>query len=649
MDDMKSPLLTAIERRRDHLKCLVDLSLWTLATPLAFIVRLDLLFVDYVNEIMILTAIGLPVKSSIIYLLGFHRQSWQNISFRDPLRLLLGIMCGTAILAAAAFMLHTFLEIPRSIPLIDGMLGLGLLCAPRGISRLVHDWRLSRTNGKEIRRVLIVGAGQCGTMMVRALTRHSGGQLRPVGFLDDDTAKHRQTLLGLPVLGSIKQLPEAASRCAADEIITAIPSAPPQVLRDIVKLSQQAGLRHRIIPSIYDILSGKLPTHTRDVDMTDLLGRDAVSLPLDETAACIKGRVVLVSGAGGSIGSEIVRQLTGFKPKQVILFGRGENSLFELEQNLREFAPQTHTIAVIGDIRDRQRLEHVFATYQPRVIFHAAAHKHVPMMEANPDEAVFNNVGGTRNLVELALEHNVERFVNISTDKAVNPTSVMGATKRVAEQVVAWAASQAPPDRCFVSVRFGNVLGSRGSVVPTFQRQILAGGPITITHPKMTRYFKTIPEAAQLVLRAGGFGENGQVYVLDMGKPVRVIDLARDLIRLSGLEPDVDIKIQHTGVRPGEKMCEELLTAEDGTVASRHEKIFVARCSTPPADGIFTRDLENLFNAAELRNPTAIRQMLQTLVPTYSPHNGWSKDDSPAKSEQPRQATPTLTELRRSG
>ena len=621
-----------LERQRLLVKCLLDLALWTIATPLAFIIRMDLFWTGFFKDMVILTAVGIPVKAAIIYTFGFHRQSWHNVSFRDPLRLLLGVICGTSFLAAAAFMLHTHLNIPRSVPLIAGMVGLGLLCANRSASRLLYDWRSSRTSGKQIRRVLIVGAGACGTMMVRALGRHSGGELRPVGFLDDDAAKHGQTLLGLPVLGPIKQLPRAAARCAADDVITAIPSASPHLLRRIVKLSQQAGLKHRVMPSIYDILSGKLPAQARNVDVTDLLGRDAVSLPLDETAACVKGRVVFVSGAGGSIGSEIVRQLSGFEPKQVVLFGRGENSLFELQQNLLISASQMATTTVVGDVRDRQRLDHVFATYRPRVIFHAAAHKHVPMMESNPDEAVFNNVAGTRNLVELALEHDVERFVNISTDKAVNPTSVMGATKRVAEQVVAWAASQARPGQCFVSVRFGNVLGSRGSVVPTFQRQIRAGGPITLTHPKMTRYFKTIPEAAQLVLRAGGFGENGQVYVLDMGKPVRLVDLAHDLIRLSGLEPGVDIQIQYTGVRPGEKMYEELLTAEDGTVASQHEKIFVARCSTPPADGIFTRQLESLFDAAQMRDPAAIRQVLRQLVPTYNPDTGGVKTDAPVKN-----------------
>lgn len=632
-------IISALVHKRTSVKFLLDLAIWTAATPLAFLIRLDTEVGEYAAAVVALSLVALSVKAGIIYFFRFHRQSWQKVSFADPYVLLKGVGFGSLILLATAFLLNPYLiqSIPRSIPLIDGMLGLLFLAGTRCLSRFVYDWRSRRATDGVARRVIIVGAGESGAMMARELLRHPDGRVAPVGFLDDDSQKQRQSLMGLKVLGRIKELTKVVDQTAAVEVIIAVPSAAGPLVRRVVSLAREAQVSYRIMPSIYDILSGKVPiTKVRDVDVADLLGRDAVHLDLEKASAYVKDRVVLVTGAGGSIGGEIVRQLAHFEPRQVILLGRGENSLFELERDLQRSAPELCTCTIVGNVRDERKLDHVFDRFAPQVVFHAAAHKHVPLMELNPDEAVFNNIAGTKNLVELALKHQVQRFVNISTDKAVNPTSVMGASKRVAEYVVEGASRKAGSGQCFVSVRFGNVLGSRGSVVPLFQEQIRNGGPVTITHPDMTRYFKTIPEAAGLVLHAAGIGENGRIYVLDMGKPVKIVDLARHLIHLSGLEPDVEIEIQCTGVRPGEKLYEELLTAEEGTVASNHEGIFIANNAALPLDGQLEALLQDLFDAGARRDAGAVRRILKRLIPSYKPNGPVEQQKPPARSVKAR-------------
>jgi FlaA1/EpsC-like NDP-sugar epimerase len=382
----------------------------------------------------------------------------------------------------------------------------------------------------------------------------------------------------------------------------------------VVDLAREANVAYRIIPGVFEILSGKVGiSQIRSVSLEDLLRRDPVKLETSQIAGYLEGRTVLVTGAGGSIGSEIVRQVCRFAPKKLVLLGRGENSVYLIQQELRRTYPEVDVEAVIGDVRDLTTLRRAFSSFLPQVVFHAAAHKHVPLMEDNPWEAIINNVRGTSNVVELCLEFEVERLVNVSTDKAVNPTSVMGASKRCAEFLVQRGAVRAKGQ--FVSVRFGNVLGSRGSVIPLFQEQIKAGGPVTVTHPDMTRYFMTIPEASQLVLQAGGLAENGAVYVLDMGEPVKIVDLAKDVIRLSGYEVGRDIEIKFSGVRPGEKLFEELLTAEEGTSASKHTKIFIAKEVAMPSQ--FETNLEQLYTAAANQDGEGVRSMLKKLIPTF--------------------------------
>ena len=606
---------------RIFLKFAVDLVLWTLAGLLALALRLDGFPPRYWNAILFYLLLGLPVKASLIAAFGLRRQSWRSVGIRDLYTLAEAVGLGTLVLSAFGFFFHPHLAIPRSVPLIEGGVALLFLGGVRLVARMLHErGRMAdAAKGKKSSRVLIVGAGEAGRILAREMLRHPESGMVPVGFLDDDPVKRRQRYVGLPVLGCVDDLPAAVARAQADEVLIAVPSAPGKVVRRVVELARKANIRHRIVPGIYEILSGKVAiSQIRNVDVEDLLRRNPVQLDTSEIAGYLEGRVVLVTGAGGSIGSEIVRQVTRFRPRRVLLLGRGENSLYQIERELERTWPELDWRTIVADVRDREKMQHVFTTYAPEVVFHAAAHKHVPMMEANPDEAVFNNVGGTKNVVELALEHGVERFVNISTDKAVNPTSVMGASKRVAEYLVQWAAQRAGPGQAFVSVRFGNVLGSRGSVIPLFKEQIASGGPVTVTHPEMTRYFMTIPEAAQLVLQAGGLGDNGAVYVLDMGEPVRIADLARDLIRLSGLEPDIDIDIVFTGIRPGEKLFEELLTAEEGTEASKHQQIFIAKAA--PVDlGEKLEPIEKLFAAAKGRDPIQIKRALKDLVPTFAP------------------------------
>lgn len=601
---------------RGAIKFLLDLALWTLAAPLAMALRLEGLPSPYWEATWVYTLLGIPVKALLIALFGLHRQAWSRVGVRDLVRLGTAVGLGGAVLLAFAVVLRAYLPMPRSVPLIAMVLAFLLLGGVRLGVRLY--WEGKRGKGVQGTRVLVVGAGEAGSMVVREMLRHPEAGLYPVGFLDDDPNKRGQTIAGVRVMGTLEALPQVARALEVEEVLVAIPSAPGSVVRKVVELSRAAGVRYRILPGVYEILSGRVGiSQIREVRLEDLLRREPVRLNLEEIAGYLEGRVVLVTGAGGSIGSELVRQVARFHPEQVVLLGRGENSLFLLEKELEASWPDLKYKVVVADVRDQDRLRRVFQLYRPQVVFHAAAHKHVPLMETNPDEAIFNNVRGTQNVVELCLEFGVERLVNISTDKAVNPTSVMGASKRVAEQVVAWGASRAASGQVFVSVRFGNVLGSRGSVVPVFLEQIKRGGPVTVTHPEMRRYFMTIPEAAQLVLQAGGMGENGNVYILDMGEPVRILDLAKDLIRLAGLEPYRDIDIVFTGVRPGEKLFEELLTAEEGTEASRHEKIWVARNSQVPPE--FPHLLEELYRAARQGDSLLVRQTLKRLVPSYQP------------------------------
>jgi FlaA1/EpsC-like NDP-sugar epimerase len=591
----------------------VDMGVWAVATLGAFLLRYDGRIPD--AGLMVAVFAGLTIIKLIASTaFGLHRQSWRKFAFVDARTVVVAIASTMAIGTLVAGALPT---VPVAIPVIDGVLSLVLMLGARyGVRYVDEGFTRKPKFGRRTRNVLLVGAGEAGSILVREMLRHPETGMRPIGFLDDDAAKTGITIGRVPVLGRLSQLKDIVATQEVDEVLICIPSSDGRAVRRIVDRVREAAPHAtvRTMPALHEVLSGQVQINRiRNVTIDDLLRRPTVELDAGGILSYLHGKRVLVTGAGGSIGSELVRQICRFEPAELILFGHGENSIYQLERELDVDWPGIRYTSVIAAVQNVVRLENVFQRYKPDVIFHTAAHKHVPLMEQNPEEAVFNNIVGSRNLVELALKYGVTHFVNISTDKAVNPTSVMGASKRIVEMVVEAASRRATADQTFVSVRFGNVLGSRGSAVPIFKKQIADGGPVTVTHPDMVRYFMTIPEAARLVLQASAHGRNGEIYILDMGEPIKVVDLVKDLIRLSGLEPDIDIPIMFTGTRPGEKLYEELMTDQEMAGRTGHEKIFVAR--TQPMDlDLLDRTIEDLTQAALASDADEIRLLLSARI-----------------------------------
>lgn len=607
-------------KRRYWLKIVSDSFLWIFMTIPAFWLRLESEMFQYWPMILGIIVATAPLKLLCIYIFGHHRRSWQYSSVQDLQDLVISISSFTIVYMIATLVLRQQIFLPLSIPVIEGILTFLALGFSRLVVRLYLKEQYYKNDKKPNKRVIIAGAGDAGVMIAREMQRHPEAGFLPVAFVDDAPHKWNQKVMGITVGGRISQLKKVAEHYNASEVVIALPSAGGDVVRKVVEAARQCGMNSRIIPGINDLITGKVEiSQLRKVDLEDLLRREPVKLNTDQIQAYIHNKRILVTGAGGSIGSEIVRQVSGFKPESIILLGRGENSIYHIAREMKADFSHIPIHIKIADVRDVNTMEKIFEDLQPEVVFHAAAHKHVPLMEDNPSQAIFNNIGGTRNLVNLALDYDVKYFVNISTDKAVNPTSIMGASKRIAEYLVQRAADKAQKDQIFVSVRFGNVLGSRGSVIPVFKEQISKGGPITVTHPQMIRYFMTIPEASQLVLQAGALNQNGSVFVLDMGEPVNISDMARELVRLSGLDPDKDIKIEYTGMRPGEKLYEELMTAEEGTDVTTFEKILVAKNNTVPKD--FDHALDLLFDSAQKANNDSIRKNISTLVPSFQGYN----------------------------
>jgi len=535
----------------------------------SFALRLELggLFLYYFPQAVWMTVLALVIKPLVYYFFGMYRRFWAYASVKELMLVASAVSTASVFLATAVGLL-TFLQqtlspdayrgFPLSALAIDWLLSLILVGGLRFIVRAMAEIRTMQERHGPVKHVLVVGAGDAGALVVREMQKNPHLHMRPVGFLDDDPAKVKQQIHGVPVVGRLKDLPLVLDKLHVDEVIYAIPSAPGTLLRQVTDVCRLKGVSYRTMPGLNELIGGKVSvSRLREVQITDLLRREPMQIDTERVGAMLGGQRVLVTGAGGSIGRELCRQIAAWGPAELILLGHGENSIFEALLELSETFPSLPMHPVIADVRDRGRLDAVFAEHHPQFVFHAAAHKHVPLMEVNVEEAVTNNVLGTRNVVETCLAFpEVERLVMVSTDKAVRPTSVMGATKRLAEMLVLDAAQRS--GRAFSVVRFGNVLGSRGSVVPRFQAQIRRGGPITITHPEMRRYFMTIPEAVNLVLQAAAMSRGGEVFVLNMGEPVRILDLAEDLIRLSGLEPYRDIEIVFTGMRPGEKLVESL-------------------------------------------------------------------------------------------
>ena len=599
----------------------MDLIFLPIAAVVAFSARFEGPWsADLRLALAVFVACAVPLKLLLLLWLGLYRRLWRYASVTDLEMLIVGagacalvdVVLGTVGLTAIGLLPG---RLSYAVILLDACLSALMIALPRlGVRVIVRHQRRYRHDA--FRRTIVVGAGAAGGMIVRELAENAQLGLVPVGMVDDDPRKHGLRLHNVPVLGPLSALERVATAIAATDVVIAMPSAPGRTIREVVRAAGAAGLVTRTVPGLYEILSGEKRVNAlRQIEIQDLLRREPIKTDLEQVASLVRERVVMVTGAGGSIGSELCRQLARLQPKKIVAIGRGENSIFELLQELSRLFPEIPVRPVIADVRDHTRMESVISLHRPYLVFHAAAHKHVPLMEANVAEAVLNNVLGTQNVVNLCDAYEVQHFVLISTDKAVRPTSVMGATKRVAEHVVHEAALRRKSG--YVSVRFGNVLGSRGSVVPTFLRQIAEGGPVTITHPDMTRYFMTIPEAVQLVLQAAALGDHGEVFVLDMGEPVRVLDLAMDLIRLSGLEPGADIEVHFTGARPGEKLFEELFFKGAHVVPTEHPKILRARDSE--ADDHTVEAIATLIQAAKENRPEShIRRLLTGLIPEYS-------------------------------
>jgi FlaA1/EpsC-like NDP-sugar epimerase len=579
--------------------------------------------------IFLLVAAGPKLVANAAFRL--YRLTWRFVSTRDILNVFLASIIGTMAWGTGAYFLRGLIHVPalpRSILLIDFVLTLVGVSAVR-VAKRVHQ--VVTQNGRPTgspRRVLVVGAGRAGEKLLREIAHSRVSGYRPVGLIDDDRHVHGAYLHGVRILGGRQLLASVIRDERVDDVMVAMPSAPGQVIREVVTAARAAGCPSvKIVPGVVAMLEGRIVlSSVRDVKVEDLLRREPVELDIRAMGELLSGRTVVITGAAGSIGSELARQIALFEPGRLVLVDKDETRLFGLELELRRVAPRAPAFSVVGDVRDRERIRQVFAMFSPQVVFHAAAYKHVPMMEAHPQEAVWTNVVGTMVVAGVAAEAGTESFVLISTDKAVNPSSVMGATKRVAEMVVR-RLNETTATR-FLAVRFGNVLGSRGSLIPILEEQIRRGGPITVTDPAMERYFMTGSEAVRLILRAASLGDEGEVFILDMGDPLRIIDLAEALIRLSGLEPDVDVPIQYTGVRPGEKMREEILLAEEGIVPTEHEKIFVARLGHEPDPEALEGGLAMLEVAAAQGVTGRIRALLQDLVSTYRPEPGAVGDEA---------------------
>ena len=594
----------------------LDLLFVALSCLFAYLVRFDgNISEPHLSSFWALLGISLAIKPLVFVVSGFYRRMWRYASIEDLTYIVRSVAIANALSCFIFLVYMHFQGYSRSVLLLDWVF-LNVFIFARSLAWRVLQERRGRVSYSRGKRVLIVGAGEAGHRLLQECRMNPELGFNVVGFLDDDPAKIKARIKGVSVLGPIKSVGKKITAHSIEKVIIAMPSTPTSVLREITKECSMHGVKVQTLPPMKEILSGTLSAHVRDVQLEDLLGREPVTLHKGQVQKYLDGKRVLVTGAGGSIGSELCRQIAHFGPASLVLFDNAETPLFHIEQELGSSFPELHLRTIIGDVRDRDRVEAVFDETLPEVVFHAAAYKHVPMMEHNPAEAVNNNVFGTKVIASAADTFGVQHFVMVSTDKAVNPTNVMGATKRAAEMFVQSLARNSKTH--FVTVRFGNVLGSNGSVIPTFKEQIANGGPVTVTDPEITRFFMTIPEASQLVLQAGSMGRGGEIFLLDMGEPVKIVKLAEDLIRLSGLKPHEDIMIEYTGLRPGEKLYEELLLAGEDVGATTHEMICVAKSETFDKE-VLTRQLETLFASAKAMELKKVVLLLQQIVPEFKP------------------------------
>jgi len=612
---MDKRIPSAVLRYRRPLVIATHLLLWTAAYVGAFLIRFDgavpNAYLHWVFAAWVVPLLGLRLLA--YGQLGLFHGMWKYTGQRDLIDLAKATAGSSAIYALLVLFLG-LRSFPRSVFVVEFMLTIAMVGGIRFASRTLFE-ASARVAQPSSRRLIIVGAGDAGEMLLREMLRNMAGQVEAVGFLDDNPTKQGMKIHGLRVLGRIDEAEQLIAEHQATEVVIAIPAATGREMRRIVEAVSVAGVSVRTVPGLDHLIDGRVTVNQlRHVEIADLLGRDPVELDTERISNMVRNEVVLVTGAGGSIGSELCRQVVRFQPRTLVLVEQAENALYQIHRELSRRFADIDVQPRIVDICDRTRLDRVFAEFSPGLVIHAAAHKHVPMMEWNPTEAVKNNVGGTRTVADLAHEHHAKRFVMVSTDKAVNPTSVMGCTKRVAELYVQSQAQRSATR--FVTVRFGNVLGSNGSVIPLFREQIARGGPVTVTHPDMQRYFMTIPEASQLVLQAATMGESGEVYILDMGEPVKIVRLAEDLIRLSGLRPGVDIEVEFCGTRPGEKLFEELSVDAENAEKTTHAKIYIGR-GKPRVHEEIAGSVQRLLGGVDQLAPPQVRAALCEIVPTY--------------------------------
>jgi len=614
---MKKNLLTKI------ILVLYDIGAVILASYLSLLVRFDLQLSKVPDEYMSVTNKSLPVAVVITILvfalLRLYTSLWTYAGATEFFNIVLSCIVASLLNMAAVMMMNhdIVVPLPRSYYLLYLLFLLGLTIISRYFYKTFFSVKKRVRTTKEVKkRVLVIGAGDAGNQLIREIKNSRYLPMKVVGVIDDDTGKVGNYIHGVKVVGTRNDIPKMADKLRAEEIILAMPSAKPQEVHDILDICKETGCELKKIPGIYQLVNGEVNvTDLREVDVNDLLGREPIEVNIDSIMGYVSDKVVLVTGGGGSIGSELCRQIAGHNPKQLIIIDIYENTTYDVQNELRKNFPDLDLVVLIASVRNTKRVDQIFQKYHPDIVYHAAAHKHVPLMEDSPNEAIKNNVLGTWKIVQAADRWKVKRFVMISTDKAVNPTNIMGASKRLCEMII--QTYDKISDTSFVAVRFGNVLGSNGSVIPLFKKQIAAGGPVTVTHPDIIRYFMTIPEAVSLVLQAGAYAKGGEIFVLDMGEPVRILDLAKNLILLSGHKPGEDIEIVFTGLRPGEKLYEEMLMKEEGMQETENKLIHIGK----PIEMDEEKFMEELkaLSTYVVEEPSDIREVVQRMVPTYHP------------------------------
>ena len=567
-------------------------------------------FSRYTSAFIIITIL----KLLIFNYFKLYGSIWRYASIEELMRIISASVAANAIMISILFLKGT--NLPRSVYVIVLLLDMAFISGSRlSLRGMSHLFNAGKSDKSAQKRIMIVGAGDAGAMVIKEFRNHYNLNSKPVVLIDDSKSKRGQSVGGITVAGSRKDIPMLAEKYSVDEIIIAIPSASKKEISEIVNISKETGAKLKILPGIYELIDEVVTINSiREVQIEDLLGRDEIKTDLEEISGYLRDQVIMVTGGGGSIGSELCRQIAIQKPKRLVILDIYENTAYNIQNELKRKHKDLDLMVYIGSIRDKQRINELMEKEKPDVIFHAAAHKHVPLMEDSPKEAIKNNVFGTWNLADAASRNNVRKFVMVSTDKAVNPTNIMGASKRICELLIQAFNKESKTE--FVAVRFGNVLGSNGSVIPLFKKQISEGGPVTVTHEEVIRYFMTIPEAVQLVIQAGAMAMGGEIFILDMGKPVKILDLAEDLIRLSGYEPYTEIPIKIVGLRPGEKLFEELLLDEEGISTTRHDKIFVAK----PLEIDFKsleKELGDLYKLIWNDSDRSVRDYVKHIVPTY--------------------------------